>query len=138
MNEIFIDSDIILDLLLKRDPFFSTAANLFSNIEEGTVKAYTSPIVITNIYYISAKLRNKRIALESIKKILSLLNIASVDEKTILLAAASEFSDFEDAIQYYAAKSQGIHYFITRNKSHYRIADITVCTAEEYIKTHLE
>ena len=136
MNEIFVDSDIVLDLFLQRDPYYAAAAILFSAIEEGAVVAYTSPIVITNIYYISARMKNKSSALTNIKKLLSLLKVASVDERIILLAAASGFSDFEDAIQYHTAKSHGIPYLITRNKSDYRVTDIIVCTAEEYMKAH--
>jgi predicted nucleic acid-binding protein len=138
MNDIFVDSDIILDLLLKREPFHTSAAILFSAIEKGTIKAYTSPIVITNIYYISAKIKGKSTALDNIKKILSLLKITTVDEKTMLLGIGSDFSDFEDAIQYFSAKSHGINCLITRNKSDYRIADITISTAEEYMKTHID
>ena len=136
MNNIFVDSDIILDLLLKREPHYFTAANMFSLVEKRKIVAYTTPVVIANIYYISARLTDKKIALENIRKLMSFLRITSVDEKILLLAMDSRFTDFEDAIQYYAAKNQGISYFITRNKSDYKVTDMTICTAAEYLKIY--
>jgi len=136
VNNIFVDSDIILDLLLKREPHYFTAANMFSLVEKRKIVAYTTPVVIANIYYISARLTDKKIALENIRKLMSFLRITSVDEKILLLAMDSRFTDFEDAIQYYAAKNQGISYFITRNKSDYKVTDMTICTAAEYLKIY--
>ncbi len=138
MTKIFVDSDIILDLLLKREPHYLPAATLLSLVEKKQLSAYTTPVVIANIYYISARLTDKKIALENVRKLLSLLKITPVDEKTLLLAIDSRFSDFEDAVQYYAAKSRGISCFITQNKSDYKVADMTICTAAEYLKIYYQ
>ena len=125
-----------LDLLLKREPHYSSAVRLFSSIEKGEIIACTSPVVITNIYYISARIIGKRSALKNVRKLLSLLKVVTLDEKIMSIAIDSKFSDFEDAIQYYAARNCGIRYLITRNKSDYRVSDMTINTAEEYLKLY--
>lgn len=135
MNEIYIDSDIILDLLAKREPFYPFSAELFSLVEEGKINAFVSPLIFSNLYYLLRKLKSKEIARKSLYKLKLLVKILPVDEKIIELALLSEFDDFEDAIQYYTAKGNNIHYLVTRNIKDYKKADITICTAEEYLKT---
>lgn len=136
MIRIFVDSDVILDLLTKREPHYLFAAQLFSLVEENKITAYTSPIVIANIYYILTKLTNRTQSLKQIKKIMSFFKIAPVDEQIMKLAYDSGFNDFEDAIQYYAAKKYSIPIFVTRNKNDYNVKDISVCNAEEYMKMY--
>ena len=134
MEKIFIDSDIILDLLAKREPFYSYAAELFSLVEKGKILVYVSPLIFSNLYYIIRKLQSKEEALKSLKKLKLLVNILTIDEKLIELALISDFDDFEDAIQYYTAIENDIRFLITRNKKDYKTHAITIYTAEEYLK----
>ena len=134
MHKVLIDSDIILDLLAKREPFYKYSAALFTHIEDKEIEAFTTPIIISNIHYILAKIKNKNFAKSSIRKIRLLLKILNINEKIIDLALESSFKDFEDAIQYYTAKDNRINFIITRNISDYKESVIKVCTAEEYIK----
>ncbi len=136
MNKVFIDADIILDLLLDREPYSRSSLKLFTAIEEREVIAFTTPVILANIYYISAKMVNRKSALEYIRKLLTLLKVTAVDEKTMLLAANADFKDFEDSIQYYAAQNDAVDYLITRNKIDYKITDLTVCTPDEYLSVY--
>jgi predicted nucleic acid-binding protein len=138
MTDIFIDADIILDLLLRREPYFSPAARLFTLLEQKKLQAYTTPVVLVNIYYIAAKIVKRERAIDYIRQLLTILHLAAVDEKIMLLAANSGFSDFEDAIQYHTAKSRGVEYLLTRNKADYKVTDITVCTPEEFLRVYWE
>ena len=133
MEKIFIDSDIILDLFAKRDPFYQDAADLFALAEKGKVKAHVSPIIIANLYYVLRKLRNKEQALRTLHKLKLLVKILPVNEKIIEMALTSEFKDFEDAIEYYTAKEGGITSLITRNIKDYKRASISIMTAGEYL-----
>jgi len=133
MHKLFIDSDIILDVFAKREPFYYHSAKLLIRIEKKKALGYTSPLVFANIYYILRKLKSKDYALQSLRKLRIIIAIFPVDEKHIDQALNSEFSDFEDAIQHYAAKSNRINYIITRNKQDYKHSSITVCTPEEYL-----
>jgi len=134
VRKIYLDSDIILDLLAERDPFYPFSAELFTLVEEAKITAFVSPLIFSNLYYLLRKLKSKDIARKSLQKLRLLVRILPIDEKIVELALLSEFDDFEDAIQYYTAKKNGIHYLITRNIKDYKKTDITVCTAEEYLK----
>ena len=134
MDKVFIDTDIILDLLAKREPFYPHAAELFSLIDKKILKAYVSSIIFSNLHYILKKLTNKDTALKSLLKLKLLVSVLPVDEKIIELALASDFNDFEDAIQFYVAKENNIQYLLTRNIKDFKKADISVMTAEDYLK----
>ncbi|RPH99997.1 MAG: PIN domain-containing protein [Calditrichaeota bacterium] len=131
--KIFIDSDIILDVLSKREPFYDSAAALFALIEKGKLKGYTSPIVFSNVHYVLRKRVSKQITIASLRYLKSLIHILPVDKKVIELALDSEFNDFEDAIQYFCAEQNGVNYIITRNKIDYENAEITILTAKEFL-----
>lgn len=133
MHKLFIDSDIILDVFAKREPFYYHSAGLLTRIEKKKVLGYTSPLVFANIYYILRKLKSKDVALLSLRKLRIVVGVFPIDEKHIDQALNSEFSDFEDAIQHYSAKSSRINYIITRNKQDYKHSSIPVCTPEEYL-----
>jgi predicted nucleic acid-binding protein len=134
MHRVFVDSDIILDVLAQREEFYTPAAKLFSMLDKGDVAGFTSPIVFANIHYILRKAKSRDYALQSLVKLKSFISILPVDSKIIDLALSSKFNDFEDAIQYHTSKSYEINFIITRNKQHYKQSKISVCTAEEYLK----
>ena len=134
MHRIFIDSDIILDVLAQREPFYVSAAKLFTLIDKKEIIGYSSPIVFSNIHYILSKLTSKASALSNLRKLKSIITVLPIDDKIIELALNSDFHDFEDAIQYHTAKSNDIKFLITRNKKDYKKSKISVCTADEYVK----
>lgn len=133
MHKLFIDSDIILDVFAKREPFYYHSAKLLTQIEKKRALGYTSPLVFANIYYILRKLKSKDYALQSLRKFRIIVGVFPINERHIDQALNSEFSDFEDAIQHYSAKSSRINFIITRNKQDYKHSSITVCTPEEYL-----
>lgn len=136
MKKVFIDTDIILDLLAERKPFHDSAAELFSIIDSGEIKGYTSAVIIANINYILTKMSDKNKAKNNTIKILTLLNVLSVNEKIIKLGLASDFKDFEDSLQYYTAVENKIEFLITRNVDDFKTAEITILTAEEYLNIY--
>ena len=132
--KLFIDTDIILDIFAKREPFYNPAAQLFTLIDEKKVDAYTTPVVFSNLFYILSKFKSRNFAHSSLRKLRLLLTIIQVDEKVIDLALNSEFKDFEDAIQFYSAKFQNLDFIITRNVKAFVSKDLTVLTAEDFIE----
>ena len=135
MNQkLFIDTDIILDILAKREPFYSPAAQLFALIEEKKVDAFTTPVVFSNLFYILSKFKSRNYAHSNLRKLRLLLTIIQIDEKVIDLAQNSEFKDFEDAIQFYAAKFHNLDFIITRNVKDFVSKEIVILTAEDYIE----
>lgn len=135
MIKVFVDSDIILDLLAQREPYFEYAAKIFTLIDQQKIKAYTSPLVFANLHYLLKKLTSNTAALKSLRKLKTLINILPVDERIIEQALNSEFNDFEDAIQYFTAIKNGINLLLTRNKVDYKKSKIAISTSEEFLKT---
>jgi predicted nucleic acid-binding protein len=134
---IFLDTDIILDLLLAREPFFAGAARLFLLIQDREIEGFVSPLSFSNLFYILRKKLSGPEALAALRKLRLLAQILQVDEETIDQALASSFTDFEDAIQYYAAQAEGLDAIVTRNKEDYRRAKLPVLTAEECVQVFL-
>ncbi|MCB0745598.1 MAG: PIN domain-containing protein [Ignavibacteriae bacterium] len=133
MKNIFIDSDIILDLLAKREPHYIFAAKLFTLIDQRKFIGFTSPIVFANLHYLLKKNNSNSFALKSLRKLKTLINILPVDERVIEQALNSNFTDFEDAIQYFTAVNNGITTLLTRNKVDFKKSKIPVATAEEFL-----
>ena len=137
MDSIFIDTDIILDLIQKRESYYKDAIRLFSLVEEKQVVGYVSPLIFANLYYILRKTDSKLFAIQTLVRLKALVRVITLDEKIIELALSSGFKDFEDAIQYYAALRVKLKYLITRNKADYKESVIIVCTAREYLSIRL-
>lgn len=134
IKKVFVDSDIILDLLAKREPHYVYSSQLFTLIDKGKITAYTSPLAFANLHYLLRKLTSNATALKSLRKLKILLNILPIDEKVIERSLNSDFNDFEDAIQYFTAVNNGIRLLLTRNKHDYKKSKISILTAEEFIK----
>lgn len=134
MKLIFIDSDILLDALLNRSPYNKEAIALLELFHNKTLSGFTSSVAFINTHYFLRKnevLRPRTI--DVLKKLKMDISIISVDDRIIDYALESRFPDFEDAVQYYAAKSAGCECIVTRNSKHYKYASIPVLNAEELI-----
>ena len=136
MNKIFIDSDVILDLILIRQPFYKYSASLFTLIENKKIQAYTTPVIFSNLNYILTKLKNSKFALNSLKKLRSLIEISLLDLNTIDQALNSNPKDFENALQYFSCYNSQIKFLITRNKRDYPKNGIKILSANEYLKMY--
>ena len=133
-KKLFIDSDIILDVLTERGEFYESAAGIFDLGYTKKLNLYTSAVVLANVFYILRKKYGIEKSRELLKKLRSVLKVAPITEKTVDSALSSGFTDFEDALQYFSAKENKIPAFITRNTRDYREKDLTVQTAEEFIR----
>jgi predicted nucleic acid-binding protein len=133
MDSVFVDTDVILDLFIRREPHHMEALQLFTNLKRSKIKCFTSPIVIANAYYILSKVKDKRYALERIKGLRKFVRVMPVDETVIDAALEKPYKDFEDSIQYACAKRNGIGTIITRNTKDYPKSDIKIANPGEYL-----
>lgn len=133
MKKVLIDTNIILDIALERKPFLEHAINLFQLIDDGKIIAFLTATTITDIYYISKKVKGHEESIEFIKSLAGVVNIIGVDKEVILSALSKEMKDFEDAIQISASEFSHIDYIVTRNKSDFKSSSIIVYSAEEMI-----
>ena len=114
MLKIFIDTDVILDVLLKREPYHLSATYILRQIELNKIKAYTSPLVLANLHYILSKATTQKTSLEKIKQLHQMLKITKIDQETIdNVLFVNKIKDLEDSIQYYSAIDRKIDFLIT-------------------------
>lgn len=134
MKKVFIDSDIIIDLFLKREPFYTDTSRLFVLLEKKKITGYTSPVIMANLFYILSRLKNKAFARKTLNKLRIFVHILPMNEKIIDLALLSHMNDFEDATQLYTALENNVAFLITRNKDHYKDKRVTTLYPGEYIQ----
>jgi len=133
MTKVFIDTDIVLDLLTAREPHYLHSAKLFALIDSGKIEGFVSSLMFSNLYYILRKQLNHTKAIDILKKLKSQVKILPVDEGIVKSSLSSNFKDFEDAIQYNTAKKNRIGCLLTRNLKDYTNASITVLSAEDFL-----
>lgn len=133
IRRVFVDCDVILDLLLARHPFFDASTRLFELFESEDLEGHASPLVFSNLFYILRRQIPPQAARNSLQKLRRLLRLLPVNEKIVDLALASSFTDLEDALQYYTALTHDLDALVSRNKRHYKAARIPVLTAEECV-----
>ena len=136
MKRLLIDTNIVIDLLAIREPFYDDAAKLFSLADKNKIKLSVSSLTFANTNYILQKTNSALTAKEILRKFKILTIVLSLDDKIIDLALNdNEFRDFEDAIQYYSAIENSQDIIITRNLRDFKTSKLPVMTASEFIKT---
>lgn len=133
MEKVFVDTNIVLDLLEKRVNFYQEAQELFTLADQKKVKLFISALTIANVHYLLFK-HLKMEARKAISKFKVLVEVLPIDDKILELSLASDFTDFEDAIQYYTAIEHGMEVIISRNKKDFKNIKLPVLTANEYLK----
>ena len=133
MVKVFVDTDVCIDLLSGRKSFNKTAEILFSLADNGLIKVFVSSLSFANIDYVLRSQYSTTHSRQIIAKFKTLVTVLSVDSKTIDLAVASDFNDFEDAIQYSCAIENNLTILVTRNIKDYKKATIKVVTPETFI-----
>lgn len=138
MKQLLIDTNIIIDLLAKREPFYEDAAKLFSLADKNMVRLSVSSLSFANTNYLLQKTYSSVVAKEILRKFKILTIVLSLDDKIVDLSLNdSGFSDFEDAIQYYSAIENNQDIIITRNLRDFKSSKIPVLTAGEFLRSFL-
>lgn len=132
-KKVFVDTDIVLDLLTKREPFYNPAAKIFSMAAEKEIQLFVNPVIIANLFYILRKALGKDEAINAIRRLRFLVRIAKVDEDIVDLVLASNFRDTEDGFQYYSAIESHIDILLTRNAKDFIGKEISIMNCEEYL-----
>lgn len=124
--KILFDTNIVLDLLLERQPFVEQAQLLFEKVESGQINALLGATTITTLDYLLTKTLGTRQAKQIIKKLLALFEIAPVNRLVLESALESNFTDFEDAVLHAAAIHSGAQSIVTRDEKGFSKAKIAV------------
>ncbi len=134
MEQLLVDTNIVIDLLSKREGFFEEAQELFTLADHKQVKLSVSALTFANTHYLLNKYQKLDDARKTLIKLKVLVNVAPLDDKVLELALVSDFKDFEDAIQYHTALENGMDIIITRNKKDFKNSKLPIMTAKEYLK----
>ena len=135
MDKILVDTNIVLDLLAKREKYLSEAQSLFTLADKRKVKLFISSLTIANTYYILSQNLKFSDARKILRQFKVLVEVLPMDNKIIDLSLDSDFKDFEDAIQYYTAIENNIELIITRNLKDFKKSKIPVLSAKNYIES---
>jgi predicted nucleic acid-binding protein len=136
MKRIFIDTNIVLDLLSRREPFFEEAAELFSLADRKIVSLTISSLSIAHTSYTLLRQMNSKDTKTVLRKLRIIIDILPLDDKIIGLALNDEsFSDFEDGLQYYTAIEANQEIIITRNLKDFKNSKLPILTAKQFLKS---
>lgn len=136
--KLFLDTNFILDIVLKRDSFFEDAARIMMLAEMNKLKLFVSSITIVNANYIACKFTDKNKVLESLKIFRTTCDILNVSKAEIDKALLSNFNDFEDAVLYYTAFKNNCNYIITRDKKDFKNSIIPVFSPSYFLSFYIK
>lgn len=134
MSKILIDTNIVIDLLAKRELFYTSAAQLFSLADKQKLELSISALTFANTNYVLSRLKSTQVAREILRRFRVLVEVLPLNDKIIDLALNdSDFKDFEDGLQYYTAIVNEQDIIITRDLKDFKASKIPVMTADEYL-----
>lgn len=134
MKKLFVDTNIVIDLLSGRKEFYEASQDLFTYAIDNQIVLIVSSLTFANTHYIlKDQLKISKVR-SSLRKFKTLVEVAPFDDKILELALEEEFKDFEDGIQYYIAIENSCEAIITRNKKDFKNSSIPIFNASEFMK----
>ncbi len=136
MDNVLIDTDVILDLFFDRQPFAEYSAQVIGLCEANKIKGYVTPVIYSNAYYLLRQTAKHDKVIGNLKQLLIITDVLVMDKEVVSNALNSGFKDFEDSLQNFAALKNGeIDVILTRNVKDFSKSEIGVLTPESYIKS---
>jgi predicted nucleic acid-binding protein len=136
MKKLLIDTNIVIDLLAKREPYYTDSAKLFSLADKKKIKLSVLALTITNTNYILLREKKSSEAKSILRRFKIIVDVLPLDDKVIGLALNdNEFEDFEDGLEYYSAIENNQDIIITRNLKDFKKSKIPVMTPEQFLET---
>jgi predicted nucleic acid-binding protein len=134
--KVFVDTNVLLDVLAKREPFYADAARIWSLAERGRIEAQISVISFNNIYYVVRRQANRRAAEKALRLMRNVFTAVPLNVQVLNQAMDAGFSDFEDAIHFHSAVDAGSDCLITRDADHFPATAVTVLSPAQFIALH--
>jgi predicted nucleic acid-binding protein len=134
-DKLFLDTNVILDLLGEREPFYESIAKIASLADKGKIKLTVSTLSYSTVFYLLSKYEDKEEVKEKLRKFKVLSDTSDLTEKIIDKALSSNFLDFEDALQYHCALEMDCNILITRNGKDFKESEIPIMTPDEYLNS---
>lgn len=134
-KRIFLDTNVMLDFLGERIPFYDSIARVISFLETKKFIIIVSPISYATVSYFLSKSEGNKIAVEKLRKFKVISDVCTIDGKTIEKGLSSGFSDFEDALQFYNAVESNCDIILTRNAKDFKKSSIPVMSPDEFLNS---
>lgn len=134
-DKVFLNTNVVLDLLGEREPFYLSAAKIATLADTGKIKIVISALTYSTVYYLLSKFEEKETVKEKIRKFKVIAETSDLTDQIIDKGLSSKFSDFEDSLQYYCAIKTDCNILITRNSKDFRESDIPVLSPDEYLSS---
>lgn len=131
---VLLDTNIVLDDALEREPFLEASEQVLVRVEQGQVEGYVSASTFSDLYYIIRRARGREWTLTYLRQLVNFCRIATVGNTTINLALTVNFRDFEDAIQYSTAVLNRLDAIITRHPGDFSVTTPRIMTPEQLIQ----
>lgn len=131
--KILFDTNVILDVLLHRDPFAEEAITLLGHVETGVIEGWMGATTVTTLHYLITKSLDKVKAREHIRSLMKLFHIAAVNRPVLMDAIESQFSDYEDAVLHQSAYHASLEGIVTRNTGDFKRSEIAIYSPKELI-----
>ena len=133
MKSVFFDTNIMIDVIGRREQFSKPSLQILSLADRGLIRLYVSALSYATASYILGKYNKGIDIFKEFSSFMKITTATPVDSTTIEQSVHSEFKDFEDALQFFSAKHEHIDYFITRNKKDFNTSDIPVFEPQEFV-----
>jgi len=132
---VFIDTNVIVDVIARREPFFADSQSVLSLCALGEVDGLVSDLTFCNVAYVMRKQLGARQLRAGLSVLKECLTVVPVGDAGISAAISDETADFEDAVQMAAAEAAGAEMIVTRNTRHFAQSPIRVCTPADFLLT---
>jgi predicted nucleic acid-binding protein len=133
---VFIDTNILLDVLARREPFYADSAEVWTLAETGRIGGFVSALSLPNLYYLLRRVKGQPAARKALGILRDIFTLVPLDVQITNQAVDAGIKDFEDAIQFYSALRAGAAVLITRNPKDFPLGDIAIQTPGEFLAAH--
>jgi predicted nucleic acid-binding protein len=133
VKRVLLDVNVVLDVLLDRQPFADASAAVWAAVERGDAEGWLSAHAVTTLHYLNAKAVGSKMAGETTEALLSVFEVAAVDGPALHAALALRWTDFEDAVTAAAARRSRCDVVVTRNPRHFKGSPVKALTPSEAV-----
>lgn len=138
MKNVFLDTNVLIDFMARRESFYENAAIIFSLGMNGRIKLYVAAMSFVTASYVVRRSLDKRTLQTMVANICQYCHVGVVDADCVMFGASSDFIDFEDAMQYHCARKVGADYIVTRNTKDFATSLIPVYSPSDFLSAIIE
>lgn len=133
---LFIDTNVLMDILATREEFYADSERVWSLVETGRVKGFVSALTVANLHYLLRRAKGLAAARSAVGVLRNIFALVPLDAQVVREAIEAEIDDFEDAIQFFSALRAEADVLITRNARHFPTGDLPIQAPGEFLAAH--